>query len=52
METIRQKDNPTALEQGIRFGKGMVGWTITVDSNAVTTGKCQVIRFRNSSGTW
>lgn len=46
METIRQKDNPTALEQGIRFGKGMVGWTITVDSNAVTTGKCQVIRFR------
>jgi len=38
MKTICQEDNPTALEQGIRFGKAMVGWTITTDSNAVATG--------------
>ncbi|KXN85134.1 Sterigmatocystin 8-O-methyltransferase [Leucoagaricus sp. SymC.cos] len=31
------KDNPNAAEQGTRFGRGMVGWTVTADADAIVT---------------
>ncbi|KXN85135.1 L-sorbose 1-dehydrogenase [Leucoagaricus sp. SymC.cos] len=40
------KDNPNAAEQGTRFGRGMVGWTVTADADAiVTVNTPQLIQF-------